>query len=186
MSLAQSLFRSPPPPAPPGFDPTKYKTAPCRNVDCPYGAKCKFLHDDDTDPSLTKPDHTDKRVCRYYPNCERGETCPFIHPDEKLNKKQMCIDAFHIAQSAMFSETKTNTILFLLLQNEWRNEHHKYTIVGNLHQNSIEDKLHLSFNYTSGTAHIKLHVYGYLNNGFKMTHMTACDKGKIETIAEYA
>ena len=178
-SLAQSLFRSPPPP--PGFDPTRYKTMPCRHRPCPYGAKCVFIHENDNEPPPTG-----KRLCKYYPNCEQGERCTFLHPDEKLNKEQMCLVSYDIAQSAMFSENTTPTILFSLLQSEWRDAHDKFSIVGNIHQNGVGDKLHLSLNYTSGTTHIKLHVYGYLNNGFKITHMTAYEKDKSETIAEYA
>ena len=81
---------------------------------------------------------------------------------------------------------KEKTMTFSLLQALYAENPDRFRVISGIHQNSFEDKLHLSLVVECGKSSYTLHVYGYWKNYFRVGAVTMKDDDEeIRTIATF-
>lgn len=81
---------------------------------------------------------------------------------------------------------KEKTMTFSLLQALYAENSERFRVISGIHQNSFEDKLHLSLAVDCGKSSYTLHVYGYWKNYFRVGAVTMKeDTDEIRTIATF-
>jgi hypothetical protein len=81
---------------------------------------------------------------------------------------------------------KEKTMTFSLLQAVYCDNPDRFRVISGIHQNSFEDKLHLSLAVDCGKSSYTLHVYGYWKNYFRVGAVTMKDDDEeIRTIATF-
>lgn len=81
---------------------------------------------------------------------------------------------------------KEKTMTFSLLQTLYAENPDRFRVISGIHQNSFEDKLHLSLAVDCGKSSYTVHVYGYWRNYFRVGAVTMKDDDEeIRTIATF-
>lgn len=81
---------------------------------------------------------------------------------------------------------KDKTVLFSLLQSLYSENPRRFRVISGIHQNSAEDKLHMSLVVDCDKGSYTLHMYGFWKNYFRVTMLTLKDDdGDVQTIARF-
>ena len=81
---------------------------------------------------------------------------------------------------------KEKTMTFAILQALYAENPERFRVISGIHQNSFDDKLHLSLAVDCGKSSYTLHVYGYWKNFFRVGALTIKDADEtIQTIATF-
>ncbi len=81
---------------------------------------------------------------------------------------------------------KEKTMTFSLLQALYSENPDRFRVISGIHQNSFDDKLHLSLAVDCGKSSYTVHVYGYWRNYFRIGAVTMKDEDEeIRTIATF-
>lgn len=81
---------------------------------------------------------------------------------------------------------KEKTATFSLLQALYSENPDRFRVISGIHQNSMEDKLHLSLAVDCGKTSYTLHVYGFWKNYFRVGMVTMKDDDEqIKTVATF-
>lgn len=81
---------------------------------------------------------------------------------------------------------KEKTATFSLLQALYTDNPDRFRVISGIHQNSMDDKLHLSLAVDCGKSSYTLHVYGFWKNYFRVGMVTMKETDDdIRTIATF-
>lgn len=82
---------------------------------------------------------------------------------------------------------KEKTMTFSLLQSLYAENSERFRVISGIHQNSFDDKLHLSLAVNCGkSGSYTVHIYGYWKNYFRVCSVTMKDDDEeIKTIAVF-
>ena len=81
---------------------------------------------------------------------------------------------------------KEKTMTFALLQALYAENPDRFRVISGIHQNSFEDKLHLSLAVDCGKSSYTVHVYGYWKNYFRVGAVTIKETDDVvHTIATF-
>jgi len=81
---------------------------------------------------------------------------------------------------------KEKTMTFSLLQALYIENPDRFRVISGIHQNSFEDKLHMSLAVDCGKSSYTVHVYGFWKNYFRVGAVTMKDDDEeIRTIATF-
>lgn len=96
-----------------------------------------------------------------------------------LDSNEIMRRAFSLKATAKYNET------WILYQTLFADSPGRFELISPLHQNSKEDRLHISVSLS--TLHFKatIHIYGYIKNHFIITEITRSTRDGYATIAEF-
>ena len=87
--------------------------------------------------------------------------------------------AFSLKATAQYNET------WIIYQTLFADSPGRFQLISELHQNTREDRLHISVSLTTLHFVATFHIYGFIKNHFVITDITRSTKDGIITVAEF-
>ena len=96
-----------------------------------------------------------------------------------MDSSEIMRRAFSLKATTKYNET------WIIYQTLFADSPGRFELISPLHQNTKEDRLHISVSLS--TLHFKatFHIYGYIKNHFIITEITRSTRDGIMTVAEF-